>query len=315
VILGAGRLGVEAAKLMARVEGEGRVLGWIGERGPKPDGLPRLGGMRALPALVARRGVTRAVIDSEALGPLTDKAVLATHEAGVPWVEAGELMERLSGRAQLERIDPRLMTHANGLEAGIPEAVALRRVVEIVVSAAILIAISPLLVAIAAIVKLDSPGPVLFMQERVGRGGRTFRLLKFRTMRRDAEAASGPVWAKAQDPRVTRIGRILRKTRLDELPQLLNVLRGDMSFIGPRPERQFFVDQIAAVEPAYRLRHVVRPGVTGWAQVNYRYGASVEDALEKLRYDLYYILHWSPLLDVEIAVETLRVILRGSNDH
>jgi lipopolysaccharide/colanic/teichoic acid biosynthesis glycosyltransferase len=162
----------------------------------------------------------------------------------------------------------------------------------------------------AVIVGLESPGPILYRQERVGENGRIFTLFKFRSMRLDAENGT-PVWAKERDERVTRVGRFIRLTRLDELPQLWNVLRGDMSFVGPRPERPFFVEQLAAVIPFYMERHAVKPGVTGWAQVKYRYGSSVEDAMEKLRYDLYYIKHLSIVFDLTIVVDTVKVILSG----
>jgi lipopolysaccharide/colanic/teichoic acid biosynthesis glycosyltransferase len=151
---------------------------------------------------------------------------------------------------------------------------------------------------------------VLYRQERVGEHGRVFTLVKFRSMRTDAEQGT-PIWAQQADDRVTRVGRFIRKTRLDELPQLWNVLRGDMSFVGPRPERPFFVEQLAAVLPFYHQRHAVRPGLTGWAQVRYRYGASLEDATEKLRYDLYYIKHLSIAFDLTIVFDTVKVILFG----
>jgi exopolysaccharide biosynthesis polyprenyl glycosylphosphotransferase len=178
-----------------------------------------------------------------------------------------------------------------------------------VLLAAVGIALSaPLVLATAMAVRLDSPGPVLYRQERVGEGGRTFTLCKFRSMRTDAETGT-PIWATDHDDRVTRIGRFIRLTRLDELPQLWNVLRGDMSFVGPRPERAFFVAQLAEAIPFYTERHVVKPGVTGWAQVKYRYGSTVEDAMEKLRYDLYYIKHQSVLFDLSIVVDTVKVIV------
>ena len=151
---------------------------------------------------------------------------------------------------------------------------------------------------------------MLYRQERVGENGRVFTLCKFRSMRVDAEQAGTPIWAKQNDDRVTRVGRFIR-IPLDELPQLWNVLRGDMSFVGPRPERPFFVEQLAAVIPFYLQRHAVKPGVTGWAQVKYRYGSSVEDAMEKLRYDLYYIKHLSIVFDLTIVVDTVKVILFG----
>jgi lipopolysaccharide/colanic/teichoic acid biosynthesis glycosyltransferase len=163
--------------------------------------------------------------------------------------------------------------------------------------------------AVALAIKLDSPGPVLFRQSRLGKNGSVFILNKFRSMREDAEAGTGPVWAQEDDPRVTRVGRILRKLRLDELPQLLNVLVGDMSFIGPRPERPEFVYQLQKQIPFYMARLSVKPGVTGWAQVRYRYGASVEDALEKLQYDLYYIKNLSLFLDLLVLINTVQVVL------
>ncbi|HLY26881.1 MAG TPA: sugar transferase, partial [Aggregatilineales bacterium] len=157
---------------------------------------------------------------------------------------------------------------------------------------------------LAVIMTLDNPGPLFYVQERVGRGGRLFKIMKLRSMIPDAEAQVGPQWAQQNDPRVTKIGRILRRTRLDEVPQLLNVLHGEMSMIGPRPERPFFVDQLTQQIPFYRTRLAVKPGVTGWAQVKYRYGSSREDALIKLQYDLYYIRHQSLTLDLLILLRT-----------
>jgi lipopolysaccharide/colanic/teichoic acid biosynthesis glycosyltransferase len=150
---------------------------------------------------------------------------------------------------------------------------------------------------------------VLYCQERVGENGRLFTLCKFRSMRTDAEQAGTPIWARDGDDRVTRVGRLIRKTRLDELPQLWNVLRGDMSFVGPRPERPYFVAELSKQIPFYQQRHAVKPGVTGWAQVKYRYGSSVEDAMEKLRYDLYYIKHLSVFFDMTIVFDTVKVVL------
>jgi lipopolysaccharide/colanic/teichoic acid biosynthesis glycosyltransferase len=162
---------------------------------------------------------------------------------------------------------------------------------------------------VAAAVKLTSPGPALYHQERVGLHGRVFTVHKFRSMRSDAEAGTGAVWAKANDDRITPIGRILRRTRLDELPQLVNIFRGDMSFVGPRPERPEFVRQLTDQIPFYGQRHVVKPGLTGWAQVRYTYGASVEDAMEKLQYDLFYIKHLSFGLDLFILLKTVQTVV------
>jgi exopolysaccharide biosynthesis polyprenyl glycosylphosphotransferase len=170
---------------------------------------------------------------------------------------------------------------------------------------------APLGLAIAALIKLDSPGPILYRQERVGEGGRPFTLLKFRSMGQDAEAATGPVWATDDDGRATRLGKWLRKFRLDELPQMINVLRGDMSFVGPRPERPWFVEDLKNAIPYYGLRHAVKPGITGWAQVRYHYGSNVQDTIEKLQYDLYYIKNMSILLDATILVQTVQTVVLG----
>jgi lipopolysaccharide/colanic/teichoic acid biosynthesis glycosyltransferase len=160
-------------------------------------------------------------------------------------------------------------------------------------------------------IKLTSPGPILFRQERLGQFGRRFMVCKFRSMRQDAEAVSGPTWAGEDDPRVTPFGRFLRKFRIDELPQAFNVLAGDMSLIGPRPERPYFVELLRERVPYYELRHYVKPGITGWAQVMYHYGASVEDSYEKLQYDLYYAKHVSLQLDVRVLARTIKVVLFG----
>jgi exopolysaccharide biosynthesis polyprenyl glycosylphosphotransferase len=170
---------------------------------------------------------------------------------------------------------------------------------------------APILLVTALCIKLESRGPVLYRQERVGQDGRTFSVLKFRSMRVDAEKNGAPQWAVAKDSRVTRVGSVIRRFRIDEFPQLLNVLKGDMSLVGPRPERPFFVEQLTVEIPFYAVRHSVKPGVTGWAQVRYQYGASVEDSLQKLQYDLYYVKNHSLFLDVVVLFETIGVVLSG----
>jgi len=183
-----------------------------------------------------------------------------------------------------------------------------KRVIDLTVACALLAFALPLMMIVAFAIKYDSPGPVFYRQERVGLGGRRFALLKFRSMRQDAEADGRPVWAAIADARITRVGRLIRCTRIDELPQLLNVLYGDMSMVGPRPERLYFVDQLNKVIPSYNRRHTALPGITGWAQINYPYGASLEDARQKHRYDLEYIEHHSVFLDVKILVSTVGVV-------
>jgi len=189
-----------------------------------------------------------------------------------------------------------------------------KQIVSFSVSLLLLLICLPLFPLIALLIKLDSDGPVFFRQERVGQDGRTFSLLKFRSMRQDAEQKTGPVWARPDDNRVTRVGRLLRRTRLDEVPQLINVLKGDMDLVGPRPERPKFVQDLSSAIPFYALRHCIKPGITGWAQINYGYGSSVEDAIEKLQYDLFYIKNISWALDLLIVLNTIKTVLvrRGS---
>jgi sugar transferase (PEP-CTERM system associated) len=189
-------------------------------------------------------------------------------------------------------------------------ALRVKRVIDVVLSFALMLVLSPLMLVTAIAIKLDSKGSVFYRQARTGLNGITFRLYKFRTMVEDAEK-SGAQWAEKNDPRITRVGRLLRATHIDELPQLWNVLLGEMSFIGPRPERPNFNRQLEAAIPYYDLRHLVKPGVTGWAQVLYPYGASMEDAREKLQYDLYYVKNYSVMLDIVILIRTLRVVLVG----
>ena len=184
-----------------------------------------------------------------------------------------------------------------------------KRLLDLFIAAVGLVLSLPLLLIIAVLIKLDSRGPALYKQQRVGLGGDTFTLYKFRSMRQDAESHGVPEWAAVDDPRITRVGRFIRYTRIDELPQLFNVICGDMSLIGPRPERPFFVERLTSEIPLYSARHSVRPGITGWAQVNAPYGASVEDTRQKLQYDLYYIKHCSVKLDVLILLKTIRVIM------
>lgn len=227
---------------------------------------------------------------------------------GVRVFDAFGFCEQMLGRVALERLDALWFLGPEGFASG-RITQALKRVCDVAVSLLLLTSTLPLIVVTAIAVRLDSPGPVLYRQERVGLYGRRFTLLKFRSMRADAEASGTPRWAAKQDSRVTRTGRFIRATRIDELPQLLNVLKGDMSLVGPRPERPHFVEQLAEVIPFYTERCYVRPGMTGWAQINYPYGASIEDAREKLAYDLYYVKYRNLLLDLLILASTVRVVI------
>jgi sugar transferase (PEP-CTERM system associated) len=217
--------------------------------------------------------------------------------------------EDLEGKLSVENLYPSSIIFSNGFKSSAISK-KLKRYFDVFVSVIGLILSFPLSLITAIGIKIDSKGPILYKQERVGEDGKVFHLLKFRSMCRDAEE-NGPVWAKKKDERVTRVGRVIRKLRVDEIPQMFNVLKGEMSFVGPRPERPFFVEGLKRDIPFYSQRHAVKPGITGWAQIRYSYGASKEDALEKLKYDLYYIKHMSPLFDLMIILETAKIVLLG----
>jgi sugar transferase (PEP-CTERM system associated) len=227
---------------------------------------------------------------------------------GTRVLTATAFFEQHLGRIDLDSVDAHWLLCAEGFAQG-RLTNALKRALDVTVSLSLLVLTLPVMLLTALLVKLESPGPVLYRQRRLGLHGEVFTLLKFRSMRLDAEASGSPRWAQDQDPRVTRIGRFIRPMRIDELPQLINVLLGEMSVVGPRPERPHFVEQLSRVIPLYCQRAYVKPGITGWAQVNYPYGASVEDAREKLAYDLYYVKNRSLLLDLLILFATVRVIL------
>ena len=227
---------------------------------------------------------------------------------GINVVDYLTFWERENGRLEIESLQPSWLIYSDGFRLS-PINAAFKRAFDIVSAMGLLIFSLPLIVIAAIAVRVESPGPILYRQERVGLGGKPFTAFKFCSMRDDAEKDGTPQWATAVDPRVTRVGSVIRKIRVDELPQLFNVLRGDMSFVGPRPERPFFVEQLTRDIPFYAERHAVKPGITGWAQVNYPYGASLEDAKHKLAYDLYYVKNRTLFLDVVILVHTVRVIL------
>jgi len=271
-----------------------------------------VGTLDDIPALTARLGVNRVVVSlSDQRGKLPmDKLLDMRLRSGVLFDHLASVYEEYTGKIALENLRPSWLVFSTGFRKTRLWLIT-KRACDLVAAVCGLALSSPLAAITALLVKLDSPGdPVFYHQERVGLNGATFIIHKFRTMRSDAEARSGPVWSAGDsDPRITRVGHFLRKTRLDEVPQLWNVLRGDMSLIGPRPERPQFVEQLTQQIPFYGQRHVVKPGVTGWAQVRYTYGASVEDAIEKMQYDLYYVKHLSLRFDLLIALETIKIVV------
>jgi sugar transferase (PEP-CTERM system associated) len=301
-----------ARQVLEQYEYPYRIVGFIDDD-PAMVGRsivnPRVIGTPADIARLVRSGdVDRIVVGlSDRRGRLPIDELLEAKLAGVRIEDTGTIYERLTGKILLEDLKPSWLIFSDGFRATRLTRAA-KRAIDISLSLVGVVLGGPLMALTALAVRLESDGPVLYKQERVGEHGREFTLFKFRSMRVDAEQGT-PIWARDQDDRVTGVGRFIRLTRLDELPQLWNVLRGDMSFVGPRPERPFFVEQLAAQIPFYRQRHAVKPGVTGWAQVKYRYGASIEDAREKLRYDLYYIKHMSIVFDLTIVFDTVKVIL------
>ncbi|MFC7500212.1 TIGR03013 family XrtA/PEP-CTERM system glycosyltransferase [Enterovirga sp. GCM10030262] len=263
-----------------------------------------------LPAYVVRLGASEVVLALEerrnAL-PLQD--LLRVKTTGVHVNDLSSFLERETGRVDLDSLNPSWLIFSDGFSAGRRLSSIGKRLFDIVVSAAILVLGMPIILLAALAVRLESDGPAFFRQRRIGLYGQSFEILKLRSMRLDAEVGGIAVWAQEDDPRVTRVGAVLRKLRIDELPQAWSVLKGEMSFVGPRPERPQFVSDLEARLPYYAERHMVKPGITGWAQINYPYGASTEDARHKLEYDLYYAKNYTPFLDVLILILTMRVIL------
>ncbi len=254
-------------------------------------------------------GIDEIVIASEERrGMLPVKELLTCRLGGIGVIDYSTFIERETGQVDLASLNPSWLIFSDGFIGGRIDH-ALKRTFDVIVSSLIVLFSLPILVVTAVAILVTDPGPVFYRQQRIGRHAKPFNIIKFRSMRVDAEALSGPQWAGQNDPRITKIGAIIRATRIDEIPQVLNVLKGDMSFVGPRPERGVFVDALTEEIPYYSERHQVKPGITGWAQINYPYGASVEDARKKLQYDLYYVKNYSIFLDLLIIIQTVRVVL------
>ena len=269
-----------------------------------------IGTIEDIPSIVRARGVDRVVVSlSDARGRLPMDKLLEMKLEGVSFDHLASVYESYTGKIAVENLRPSWLIFSEGFRKTAFLS-ASKRALDVLAAALGLLLAAPLMALVAVAIKLTSPGPVFYHQQRVGQHGRIFTVHKFRSMKTDAEAATGPVWAsKEGDPRVTAVGYFLRRSRFDELPQLWNVLKGDMSFVGPRPERPEFVADLTRQIPFYGQRHVVRPGVTGWAQVRYTYGASVEDALQKLQYDLFYIKNLSLPLDLFIILDTVKTVI------
>jgi sugar transferase (PEP-CTERM system associated) len=273
-----------------------------------------IGTIDDIPAIVRSRRVDRVVVSlADARGRLPMDKLLEMKLRGVSFDHLASIYEQYTGKIAVENLRPSWLIFSDGFRKS-RLLLATKRAMDIVLAVTGLILAAPIMAIVSVLVRMTSPGPVLYAQRRVGQDGQIFIIRKFRSMHADAEAHTGAVWAQENDDRVTPIGRILRRTRLDELPQLWNVLIGDMSFVGPRPERPEFVEELTNQIPFYGQRNVVKPGITGWAQVRYTYGASVEDALQKLQFDLFYIKNLSIALDLFIIITTVKTVLlrRGS---
>jgi sugar transferase (PEP-CTERM system associated) len=290
------------------------IVGFV-DPDPSRIGAPVLnpgvvGAIDDIPFLVKKLNVDRVVVSlADARGKLPmDRLLDIRLDSGVTFDHLATLYEEYTGKIAVENLRPSWLIFSEGFRKN-RLLLATKRLVDILVSSIGLVIAMPVMLLVAIAVKSTSTGPVLYHQRRVGLRGHVFTVHKFRTMKADAEQHTGPMWSTANDDRVTRVGRLLRRTRLDELPQLWNVLIGEMSLVGPRPERPEFVSQLTVNIPFYGQRHVLKPGLTGWAQVRYTYGASVEDAIEKLQYDLYYIKNLSVALDFVIMFETIKTVV------
>jgi sugar transferase (PEP-CTERM system associated) len=315
MIIGCGPLAINIAReIIEKVDTGFKIIGFITE---KPERIGErlinpsiIGDQSQIHEIAQRERVARIIVTlDERRGKFPEAELLECKMKGITIEEGIEFYERLTGKLQVENLRSSSLIFSDGFKKS-KLTMGVKRAIGFSCSLVGLVLLSPLILILSILIKIDSRGLVLYQQERVGENGKVFKLIKFRSMIENAES-KGPMWADQSDNRVTRIGRWMRKWRLDEIPQMFNVLKGDMSFVGPRPERPFFVEQLRKEIPFYDQRFSVKPGITGWAQIKYRYGASKEDALEKLKYDLYYIKNLSSLFDLIIIFETIKVVLFG----
>ena len=312
VVLGAGP---RAARLKALAQAPGSafvVVGYVSMSEPNrviPEAIERDAIYNLADHVVLLNASEVVLALEERRNALPLKDLLRIKTTGVHVNEISTFLERETGRVDLQSVNPSWLIFSDGFSSGRMLSSVFKRLFDIVASLALLVVMAPVIVLVAIAVKLESKGPAFYRQRRVGLYGVGFDCIKLRSMRQDAEAGGQAVWAAERDPRITRIGRFIRKVRIDELPQCWSVLKGEMSFVGPRPERPQFVEDLEQQLPYYAERHMVKPGITGWAQINYPYGASIEDSRQKLEYDLYYAKNYSPFLDLLIILQTIRVVL------
>ncbi len=317
LVVGTGQTALDTAEAVWERRDAGyRIVGFVSENGAKPrEKLGRseiLGKAVDLEEVIKNEKIDRVVIAvRERRGAFPAEALLKMSLAGdVTIEECTSFFERITGKVHVDMLRPSWLIFA-GRRRDSPVKMALRESIHRLLALIGLVLSLPIAILTAILIKLDSRGPVFYRQERVGMNGHVFNVIKFRSMKTDAEEDGKPLWAATNDERTTRIGNIIRKLRIDEIPQFWNIIRGDMNFVGPRPERPHFVKQLATEIPYFEHRHLVAPGLTGWAQIKYPYGASVSDAIQKLQYDLYYIKNQSLTLDMVIVFETVKTVLFG----
>jgi sugar transferase (PEP-CTERM system associated) len=315
MILGSGELAVQLAREISRRQDLSIKLEGFVSAAPAtmPDlfGVPILGQIQEIEDIVRRLGISRIIVALEdRRGALPARALVSLKVQGVRVDDAVTSLAGLTGRISLDVVRPSWFVFTDGFRRSRWNDL-LKRVLDLSASIVGFVLSAPLMALVALVVRLDSEGPVIYRQTRVGPMGKHFEVLKFRSMRVDAETGNNAQWAQHDDPRVTPVGRFIRKYRLDELPQFINIIRGDMSFVGPRPERPCFVEELRQTIPYYDERHSVRPGLTGWAQVQYSYGSTIEDAFNKLEYDLFYLKNMSLIFDLAIIFKTIQIVVRG----
>jgi sugar transferase (PEP-CTERM system associated) len=317
LIIGTGDRSKSALKLLSSSHSQFEVVGFLDDNpvkiGPNGNGTPPvLGSTNNMREIISQKAVKAVVLAmaGNGSGSLT-RSMLEARLCGLEVYDLPSLYEKMATRIPVEHLEDRWLVFADGFNLISRQYVqTLKRIFDFIFAGLLIAFALPFALLTALAIRIDSPGPVFFKQVRIGKGGKPFTLYKFRSMCANAEAR-GAQWAETNDPRVTRVGRIIRKLRIDELPQLWNVFVGDMSLIGPRPERPEFVEDLDRQIPYYGVRHTVRPGITGWAQIKYPYGANVEDALRKLEYDLFYIKNMSVLQDMKILLQTIGVVILG----
>lgn len=314
LVLGCGPAAELVSRTLTAADPQAQIVGYYPSPNERESTVPssRVLAGCSLADVAARENVSEIVValTERRGGSMSLRDLLDCKIKGIRVSDLSTHFEKTLGQIHLGYVNAGWLIFGDGFDQGLLRT-AVKRVFDIVAAAVLLFAAAPIMLVTALLIMLDSPGPALYRQQRVGLNGKPFDIVKFRSMRADAEKDGQPRWASAADDRITRVGRVLRMLRIDELPQLFNVLKGDMSIVGPRPERPFFVESLTREIPFYAVRHSVKPGVTGWAQVRYHYGSTVEDSQQKLQYDLYYVKNHTLFLDLLILFETVSVVLTG----